>query len=124
MSTPLDEKETLDTETEIETKTETAIQDQPASPDMDTKKRKQILAVKITLLSLVGGVTLYCLYAVIGQLIIWSQQPRFVSVATGAKTVSAGFLIQTAAFGFGFLVMAAATVFMAIKFFKKKKKKQ
>lgn len=85
------------------------------------KNTRRIFAVKIILTALVGGVDLYCLYAIIGQLVIWSQQPRFQNVVTGGKSVSAGFLLQTAVFAALFLLLSAALVFMAIRFFGKRK---
>lgn len=84
-------------------------------------KKRRILAVKIILTSAIGGVDLYCLYAIIGQLIIWSQQPRFQNVVTGAKSVSAGFLLQTLVFVAVFLLLSAALVVMLIRFFGKRK---
>lgn len=92
---------------------------------MRTKSKsygKRILAVKIILTVLLAGVALYCLYAFTGQFAIWFQQPRFVRLSDGATAASAGFLIQSIVFGVLFLLTAAATVFMGLKFYKKPQK--
>lgn len=82
---------------------------------------RRILIAKIIIVSLLAAVSLYCLYAVIGQFAIWLTQPRFVRVSDGARTASAGFVMQTLAFLGIFLGIAAATVFLCIRFFKRKK---
>ncbi len=82
---------------------------------------RKILIAKILLMSLIGGVTLYCLYAVIGQFIIWLMQPRFINVVDGTRAASMGFVLQTLVFIALFLILATATVIMGIRFFRKPK---
>lgn len=85
---------------------------------------RKILIAKIILVSLVGAVALYCLYAVIGQFVIWLMQPRFINVVDGTRAASTGFILQTFAFIALFLILATATVIMGIRFFRKPKPPQ
>lgn len=85
-----------------------------------TPARRKV--AKIIVLSALGALALYCLYASIGQYIMWLQQPRFVSLADGGKAWSAGFIIQTSIFAVLFLLLAGVEIFLGFKFFRRKRK--
>lgn len=76
---------------------------------------------KIIILSVIGALALYCLYASIGQYVLWLRQPRFVSLAGGGKAWSAGFIIQTGIFAVLFLLLTGVEIFLGFKFFRKKR---
>ena len=78
-------------------------------------------ALKIIVVSALGLLALYCLYATIGQYLIWLEQPRFVHTGDGSLAWSTGFVIQLVIFGVLFLALAAADIVLAVKFFRRKK---
>ena len=78
-------------------------------------------ALKIIVVSALGLLALYCLYATIGQYLIWLEQPRFVHTSDGSLAWSTGFVIQLVIFGVLFLALAAADIVLAVKFFRRKK---
>lgn len=78
-------------------------------------------ALKIVVVAALGLLALYCLYATIGQYLIWLGQPRFVHTGDGSLAWSTGFVIQLAIFGVLFAVLTAADIVLAVKFFRRKK---
>lgn len=78
-------------------------------------------ALKIVVVAALGLLALYCLYATIGQYLIWLEQPRFVHTGDGSLAWSTGFVIQFAIFGVLFAVLTAADIVLAVKFFRRKK---
>lgn len=78
-------------------------------------------ALKIVVVAALGLLALYCLYATIGQYLIWLEQPRFVHTGDGSLAWSTGFVIQFVIFGVLFAVLTAADIVLAVKFFRRKK---
>lgn len=83
-------------------------------------KQTVVRIVKIAIFTVLCVLLAYLTYSVIGNLVVWTQQPRFVG-ADGTVTCSWGFLIQCLIFS-GFFVLCAVAVAVCGCFFFRKKK--
>lgn len=85
-----------------------------------TLSPRKIKTIKIAVIAVIGLLAAYCLYATVGQLLKWLNQPRFISVSTGKVAVSTGFFVQLVIFGILFLALTITEIVLIVKFFRKK----
>lgn len=85
------------------------------------EKSKSIKIIKISVFAILCAFAVFLIYSVVGYLLWWFEQPRFVSTS-GLVTSSWGFLIQFIIFSGVLLLVLAAIITLAILFFSKKSK--
>lgn len=87
------------------------------------KKQTAIKTIKISLFSVLCALEAFFTYSVIGYMVVWLSQPRFVSADGAVTTASLGFLIQFIIFCIFFVLAAGGLAASAVWLFRKKKPK-
>ena len=74
--------------------------------------------LKIIIITLLNCINIYLLYSTVGYLILAIKTPKIYGLP---NTTFMGMYIMSITFGIGFLVLTGLIVFLAIKFFGRKK---